>query len=107
MIHVGVGAIALVFLAVTAGVGLVSQPRFGADDMLPRGPVIIRFRDVLYPVAVDFIKSKTNPILPDWRPDHPAVAVDAHHANAEQEKDRQHLDQTAASLVLAVAFTCF
>ena len=91
MIHVGVGAFALFVLAVPPGLRLVSQPRSGVVDSLVGPPVMIN-RIVLYPSALDFIKSKTDPILPDWRPDHPTVAVDARKANAGQEEAQQHLE---------------
>ena len=91
MIRIGVGACAPFVQAVTPCEGLASQPRLDVVD-IPVSPRVLINRLVLYPFAVDFFNSTTDPILPAWRPDHPAVAVDAHHANAGEEKDRQHLE---------------
>ena len=91
MLLIGVGALALFVLAVPPGVRLVSQPRLGVVD-IPLSLRVMIDRIVLYPVVPDFIKSKTDPILPNRRPDHPTVAVDARQAKAGKEKDRQHLE---------------
>ena len=91
MTRIGVGAFEPFVLAVALRGNLVGQPRLGVVDSLASLRVLIA-RPVPYPVVVDFFNSKTDPILPARRPDHPAMAMDAHHANAGEEKDRQHLE---------------
>merc|ERR1719201_1603933 len=88
---VGVGGSLLqgLILSVTVGVSLVSRPRLDVINS-PSSLGIHLGRVGTYPAHVNFFKSKTFSVLPDGRPDPPAMAEDTGHAS--QEKDQDHVD---------------
>jgi len=82
-------AVAVLVVAVTTGIRLVSPPRVDLVNS-PSSLGIHHDRVALYLETVNFLNVQTNSVLPDWRPHHPAVPMDTRHDG--QQKDQEHVE---------------
>jgi len=82
-------AVAVLVVAVTTSVRLVSPPRLDVVNS-PSSLGIHHGRVALYLEAENFLNVKPDSVLPNWRPHHPAVPMDTRHDG--QQKDQEHVE---------------